>query len=114
MAILPVDKSSGTFTNFARAQAITPGPSLPKITVTGTSAASETFATGTNLIRVYNAQNCWVVFDTDAPAAVADDTKSFFVIGGIAQFFGVPEGATKLHVIRDTVSGTLHVLQGRV
>lgn len=89
---------------------------------TNVSSDSAALARETTLVELFATQDCWVrvvpTTESDAAAAPAEGVKgaSKFIPGGICAFIGINRvnGVDyKLAVIRNTVSGTLHITEGK-
>jgi len=81
-----------------------------KIAVTGTAALSAAITTG--IVRLFSTKDCWIVFGNN-PVAVANDGDSFFLPGGIIEYYVINHGQ-KLSVIQDVAAGDLHITGGDV
>ena len=80
-----------------------------KISVSGTSAQSNALQSGTTLVRIFCTTDAWLAFGSN-PTAVANDGLSYFLPAGIQDFIGVT-GSTKIAVIQDSTSGSLHITE---
>lgn len=89
-------------------QTFKPGSSQ-KVSFTGTSAQSSALGGYTKIVRLFATEDCWIKMGTD-PTAAASAATSTFVPGGIIQYF-VTKPGDKIAVIRDTTSGSLHILE---
>ena len=94
-------------------QAINPGTSW-MLAFTNASQVIGPFGADTTLISIFPEQDCWVLAgDASAvavPLSTGQNGRSKFCPGGIQDFIGVKPGQY-LAVIRDTVSGNVHVCE---
>ena len=92
-------------------QVITQGVSQV-LAVDGTSVQSASWQATTTIVRLFATQDMFIKFGAN-PTAIANDSGSFFLPGGIVEYFAV-RGTEKLAAIQSTTAGTLYVTEGNV
>jgi hypothetical protein len=91
-------------------QVVHPGVSQT-VAIGASSVQSNFFTSGVTIIRLFATVDCWVAMNTN-PTAIAGDPASFFMPGGIVEYFQVTPNH-KLAVIQTTAgSGSLYITEG--
>lgn len=90
-------------------QVIKPGASQV-LNIGGSSTQSVSWGATTTIVRLFSTQDMFVSFGSN-PTAIANDSASIFVPGGIVEYYCV-RGTEKLAAIQSQKSGVLYVTEG--
>lgn len=81
-----------------------------KVAYTASAAQSSAIQKHCSIIRIFPTTDCYIKISTAGTAATTSD---IFCPGGIAEYFELlVDGPYIISAIRDTTSGTLHIVEG--
>jgi hypothetical protein len=93
-------------------QVIKPGITSQVLTLNGSSVQSTSWGATTTIVRLFATEDMFISMGPN-PTALANDPASFFLPGGMVEYFAV-RGTEKLAAINASKAGTLYVTEGNV